>query len=96
MTFINLDTSPMQVGETAAQKELRERIEAEYSDAAMRCSEEFANACKHIIETVDPSVAGHEIMDAARQIHRYAYIQCDGCDIQIDLLNRNFMKCKHM
>ena len=96
MMFSNLDTSPMQVGETRSQRELRERIEAEYSDAAIECSKAFAETCRCILATARPEVVGYEIMRAAEKIYRYAYIKCDGYDIQIDLLNRNFMKCEHM
>ena len=81
MMFSNLDVSPMQIGETKEQRELRERIEAEYSDAAIECSKTFAETCRCILAT-------------ARQ--EVVYIKCDGYDIQIDLLNRNFIKCEHM
>ena len=96
MMFSNLDLSPMQSGETKSQRELRKRIESEYSDAAIVCSETFAKMCQCILNTMRPEIAGYEIMKATEKIHRFAYIKCDDYDIQIDLLNRTFMKCEHM
>lgn len=93
--FENIDLSPMRMGETEDERELRERIENEYGDQAREVGRKFHDALTSAIESVkDDGYYGTVTFDVIKKINRYAYIKNykNNSDIEIDLLARTFTR----
>ena len=72
--FKNMSNSPMQLNTPDWQLDVMKRIEEEYSDSAIECSEAFAEKVKKMTETTLPAYYGIQIQEILFNSPRYAYI----------------------
>ena len=73
--FRNLSKSPMQLTTPDWQTAIMKRVAEEYTEKAIKCSEEFAEKVKRMTETTLPAYYGVQIEDILFKSPRYAYIK---------------------
>ena len=103
ITFKNLDKSFMEYGETDKERALRQRIEEDYTDAAIKASNELKKAFDAKAEKIAEGYFGSAFLGLLKETPRYAYIKNmnsagehdDGADVEIDIIAHEYWTAWH-